>query len=66
MKKLTGDHVATAKAIAAELGILQGPERAIPHNLRKAIATLVTTASGNLSVIVGALLLGLPLPFIPV
>jgi len=40
--------------------------RAISSNLRKAIAYLVTTAIGNIAVIVGALLLGLPLPFTPV
>jgi Ca2+-transporting ATPase len=40
--------------------------RAISSNLRKAIAYLMTTAIGNIAVILGALLLGLPLPFTPV
>ncbi len=40
--------------------------RAIASNLRKAIAYLVTTAIGNIAVILGALLLGLPLPLTPV
>ncbi|MNX02169.1 Calcium-transporting ATPase 1 [compost metagenome] len=40
--------------------------RAISSNLRKAIAYLMTAAVGNIAVIVGALLLGLPLPFTPV
>ncbi len=56
---LADDNFATIVA-AVEQG------RAISSNLRKAIAYLVTTAIGNIAVIVGALLLGLPLPFTPV